>query len=453
MHDRDFTEAVWSLDPIDLDNIDQYVQGKVSFDHNRGLELKIPIGCLFGLRKGDGFYYSSIEPHTATCAYGFSQSGDYLTMTNISADDPGFSCPGFQCQTILGQALIVSKAPAEPNPLITSISARIPGLREWIAKSPCETRLMIDEATSKVNSVGFNYDAAKAEDVTLFESDGVKISANYSGTYPGGPLPRYEFRFIDDYKLRISFDKPISLDEAFSKWLIRTWNFISLCIGFRSSVDSIEFINATTNKKCEYYVPLVEDDGNADPDALRKIPFSYKRIDDKVQGMLATWLNLDDYIAEAAGLTVNLLSKQVMPLDMLFLASSHALEGFSSTYASQKEKRSGHFKPAAIHEKQLLDDLEPLPSKLIPNREAFLQLQTENRNGYTHLNRSKQTLVHDELYWHMKAVQLLDYAAAMHAIGVEPAEILHALDESRYRANDQYFIRQMYSIPETESTE
>jgi hypothetical protein len=32
MHDRDFTEAVWSLDPIDLDNIDQYVQGKVSFD-------------------------------------------------------------------------------------------------------------------------------------------------------------------------------------------------------------------------------------------------------------------------------------------------------------------------------------------------------------------------------------------------------------------------------------
>lgn len=53
----------------------------------------------------------------------------------------------------------------------------------------------------------------------------------------------------------------------------------------------------------------------------------------------------------------------------------------------------------------------------------------------------------------MKAVQLLDYAAAMHSIGMAPNEILHALDESHYRATDRYFIRQMYSIPETESTE
>ena len=256
MHDKDFSEAIWSLDPIDLNNTNQYVQGKVSFNRNRGLELQIPIGCLFDFRRGNSVYYDSIEPHVGDCAYGFSPSGKYLTLIDVSASDPSISFSRFKCQTVYGQALIVSRAPTEPNPLVTSISARIPGLREWVGKSPCKQMSSIESKTGKRVTLEFEYDASHIEDITLFEKDDVKICANYCGRYFGGPLHRHEFRFADDYVLYISFSEPITLEDAFNNWLIKTWDFLSLCMGFRSSIASVRFDAANNDKDCEYYRPL-----------------------------------------------------------------------------------------------------------------------------------------------------------------------------------------------------
>lgn len=440
MRDKEFAEAIWSLDSADLNDINQCVQGKVSFNHNRGLELKIPIGCLFDLRGGNGVYYGSVEPHVGNCAYGFSQSGKYLTLIDVSASDPGISIPGFKCQTVYGQALIVSRRLTDPNPLVTSISARMPGLREWIGKSPCRTASTIESGTGKRATLEFKYDTSYIEDVTLFEKGDIKISANYCGTYYGGPLPRREFRFADDYMLCVSFCEPVTLDEAFNKWLIKTWDFLSLCMGFRGSIASVRFNAADTDKGCEYYRPLVEDEEAPSSSMLREMPFTYKRLENRMQTIMSSWFGLSGYVEDGTHRTIALFNRWNAPIDLIFLASAQAFEAYAHMDATKKEEHSGRFR-SKNHEKKLLDRLEPFTSSLILDKNRFLNRHQNNRNGYTHLNRSEQTLAGEDLYWHTKTVQFIDYAAAMNAIGLSPDEIFQALQDSQFKSQERYRIK------------
>lgn len=440
MHDKEFPAAVWSRTPINKHDISNCVQGVVTFHRSSGLSLDIPLGSLFGSRG----IVSATEPYTAECIYGFSQTGKYLTLLGVSASDPGFHSRGFEHQTVLGQALVVSHAQIQPNPLVSSISARMPGLREWVGKSACTTVHELGDKTTGRESLEFKFDAELAKDITLFESGDVTITATYCGWSAGGPIPSYEFRYTEDYRLDIKFSSPVPLDEAFDKWLIGTWDFLSLCMGFRGSLESMSFVDSKSSKPCEYYRPLVENKENPTDSMLRKMPFTYPHIGNKTQSLISKWLNLDGYLADGAIRTVGLLNDWDAPIDLLFLASAQALEALAHVDAYKSEEHRSRFS-TKNHEKKLLDKIEPLTSSLIPNRGRFLEYHHSNRNGYTHLERAKQTLKGEDLYWHTKTVQLIDYVATMMVLGLTPEEIQKALEESHYRETIRFEARQMYS--------
>lgn len=156
--------------------------------------------------------------------------------------------------------------------------------------------------------------------------------------------------------------------------------------------------------------------------------------------MLSAYISLDGYIKDATRRTVALLNNWNVPIDLIFLASAQAFEAYAHMDAAKKEEHRGRLRSKG-HEKHLLDRLEPFTSSLILNKEEFLNHHQNNRNGYTHLNRSEQTLTGEDLYWHTEAVQLIDFAAAMNAIGLSPDEILQALQDSQFKSQERYRIK------------
>ena len=130
MKSNDFSSALWTLDK-NIDFLSEGVPGTLLFT-GKSLKLTIPIGCLLERTPVNGVIAYGAEPIKADKAFGFCQSGERITLTDLSTFGPSFSTSGTKRENLQAASALLCKTDfVSPNPNIQSLTLQISGLWYW----------------------------------------------------------------------------------------------------------------------------------------------------------------------------------------------------------------------------------------------------------------------------------------------------------------------------------
>ena len=107
--------------------------------------------------------------------------------------------------------------------------------------------------------------------------------------------------------------------------------------------------------------------------------------------------------------------------------------------------RYANFVPAGELANRLWTKLGDFANYVIPNKKLFLQQHRESRNTYTHMREPNNDnfLTGSNLYWHARAVQVLQYGAVLLYLGFQPTEILSIFQKHNFMTS---FISKLQNI-------
>ena len=476
MNETSFPGAQWANRFEDLEDETKQVTGMLSFDGNGPLHLDIPIGVLMDWPRepieGGYVQFHAADGLQQDQVFGYSQKGDYCVLRDVSSPGPSMAAPGYKCQSLYAQSMLVSKQPIDPNPIVASISLKLPGLREWVGRVPFDASMTFEE--SELKSIDFHFSSDSLSKVVLFDTDAIRVSIDFTGTKKGSPLPAYSFEFESDCQL--SFDFPesnISLDDALDQWVFRTVDFLAFCMGFRYSITEIDF-NTIDGIKGRYYAPLLGVHGTPGSGQIQRMPFPLSSIED-THILLGNWFTFEPYARNASKLLVSLMYDWKMPLDTVFLISAQAFEAASRIGVDDRElddeqfeKKLNEIKESNLSSKtrkwvlyklknakwktanQLVDGLferlKPVVAYVVPDVEKFKREHREHRDSFTHRRDidERVKLTNEDLYWHTGAVRVLAYAAIASALGISPEASLKRLQESSFCGTEIMHSRRLY---------
>lgn len=480
MKERIFPSALWSKDP-DTDYEEDVVLGQLSFNGENYLQLDIPSGVLldYPLIPTDNGY---MQCHTtdglhADFVYGFSQTGDYYLLQDVTSPGTCFAAPGFDKQTLTGASLFITRQKIRKNPTIKSISIKIPGLREWIGTVPFSVTHTFGTENNKLEEIAFNCNIGKCANIILYKNEELEFYVSFTFTQKGGSIPAYEFCFESDCELNIKYKQPsLSFNEALNQHVFPLAGFLWYCLGFRQAIASIKFATAD-NILGEYIAPLVGASGQPTNTQLNNIPLTYKRIKPKTNEMIARWLEFDEYARNSSTLVTSLMNNWKMPIDMRFLASAQAFEAASRSKVNEQEisdenlkskieaikssdmgkdlKRwvvykikNAKWKSANSLAKDLIQKMGDYAPFIIPNIPQYLEDHRQHRDAYTHRRDIEESrrLSNDDLFIHTEATQLLTYGSIALFLGIEPNELIDAFKKSNYRWSIIHRANRLYSL-------
>lgn len=475
MNDKAFEEAIWSVDPSGLRDPSACVQGHASFDAKHGINLELPLGTLLDREPVNGVIVHGPEPLEADHVYGLSQTGSYLVISDVFQTHRSTSFSGFECQTLHGQELIVSKKPVYPCPLIASFAFGMVGLREWVGISPTRQSYVCGNDGGHVDEMSFKYVSADIPDVALRDRDGVRVTIDCVCTNKGGRIPQFEFGFVTDYEVIISFSEPLALEEALESWVFPVREFLAFCMGFYGSVSCMRFCTAD-GVRADYYAALAEGEEPTQRD-LTCMPLHWHNCSSRLDSMLESWLGFEGFAKEAATRVVSLLADWRLPLELRFLATAQAFEAVTrigaDPYDLQPEEfermksavissveESGvrrwvkrilgyaNFKSAGALAKEHMLRLGEFAEYLVPDAKRFLDDHRQTRNYNTHLDATdKPHVLHGkDLLVHSDATYLLLYASICLLMGFEPNEVLDLMKKSRWKSSAVRESRRMYGL-------
>lgn len=477
MKEREFSSALWSLDP-GSDFQSEAIPGQLSFDGTSYFQLDIPVGVLLDYPKiptAEGYMQRhTVDGLHADCAYGFSQTGDYFLLKDVTTPGPCFAAPGFQRQSLSGATLFVSKQQIGSNPRVRLIIVRIPGLREWAGLVPFT--VSYEMAENKPKSLTFNCSFKNAENLMLYEDEQVRIFISFTFKREGGRIPSFSFSFETDCKLNIEHKQGRDFESTLTQYVFPIVDFMAFCMGFRKTITSIKFITEE-GIDGEYLAPFASASDKLKNDELDRMPLPYRRVRGKISSMIANWLSFDEYARNSSTLITSLMNNWEMPLDMRFLASAQAFEAVSRSQVDEQEitdealqekiedikksnmtsklrqwvvykVKNAKWKTANSLADSLIDRLEDFPPYIVPDISRYLEDHRRHRDAYTHRKNlnTKQQLSSIDLYVHTEATQLLTYGAIALLLGMEPKEVVSALKESRYRWNSVYRANRLYAF-------
>lgn len=480
MDDREFRPALWSDNPAELVRQENCKFGTLSFSNDSGIDLCIPVGSILDDEPVDGIKMVGLEPLRRDFLTGFSQDGFYYVLREVVGFSPGFSAPGMEHQELSGESLLVGRKLIDQNPIVKSITVKLVGLREWLGLNPTVAHIAFTP-DSTLDSISFEVNSNDINEPVLFENGIVKIAAVYCGVVAGSPIPQYQYEYTVDYALRISFfEYETHLDDALNDWVYPAIDFLGLCMGFLGDVKTIEFTIPNSQNVFQYYARLIPGTKKMSSSDRIQMPFPYRTLQDRIQETIKAWYSLEGYAKQAAIRAVYLRRENwKLPLDLMFLASSNAFEAASRVGEVQEElseeefdrrrqviqdsvedvktkkwaaRKLEHcnFVPAGNLTEKLLNKLEPFTDYVVPDKRRFLKEHRAARNSYTHLRdiEKPDLLEQTDLWVHTKAVQILELAAVLNMLGLEPSEILERFQESHYcfanihRARMQYRLTQ-----------
>lgn len=478
MKEREFSSALWSLDPNSDFQIEA-IPGQLSFDGTSYFQLDIPVGVLLDYPKtptAEGY----MQRHTvgglhADCAYGFSQTGDYFLLKDITTPGPCFAAPGFQRQSLTGATLLVSKQRIGSNPRVKSIAVRIPGLREWAGLVPFTVSYKM--AGNKPKGPTFNCAFEDVENLMLYEDEQVRVFISFTFKREGGRTPSFSFSFETDCEINIVHKQQgCDFESTLVQYAFPIVDFMAFCMGFRKTITSIKFMTEE-GVSGEYLAPFVGASDELKNVELDRMPLPYKRIRGKISNMIANWFSFDEYAKSSSALITSLMHNWEMPLDMRFLASAQAFEAASRSRVDEQEITdealqekieainksnmtsklrqwvvykvgNAKWKTANSLADNLINKLGDIPPYIVPDTSRYLEDHRRHRDAYTHRKNlsTEQQLSSVDLHTHAEATQLLTYGAIALFLGIEPEEFVSALKESKYRWNSIYRANRLYAL-------
>lgn len=481
MRTRKFSPALWVLNK-DADFEREGIQGIASFN-GRELDLAIPMGCLLDKTPVNGMVTYGMDPIETPVAFGFCQTGERITLMDLSATGPGFSAPGTEREDLRATSALVCKTSfISPNPNVQSLTLQVSGLWNWVGKYFGEfTHTYKDGKWIETNGT---WHSDTLEELPLFTDSNVSISLQPVITQKGGHLPLQEFSMKSNLHLQIKFtDHPIPLDDAMNQWVYPTWQMLIFCMGFRCSIDEIR-IKTKDDQSALYYLPLIEGDENPSEAQLDHMPLPYSFISQSHTSFLENWLHLDGDAKRAAITLIGVHnSNGIRLLDPMFTTVSSAFEAISRVGERTQDIASDRFQRIRVQIKKCLEDdadaqwvlrkinnippasefasslvekLGPFADYVIPDKPRFLKDLRKNRNAYVHqtsaLDKSS-TLSDAELYSLTMAIKVLCYGAIMLQLSMTPDTILERFRTSCFCQTEIHYARKMYLPKQEDSTE
>lgn len=473
MESKEFDPGVWSLSPIDGRKLEECRVGLLSFDKDEGVLFEIPVGSL-GDSELQGFIPETSAEETQV-VYGYSRSGKHYLLERAQCVGATGSTPGMKSERYRADVLLVSSAPLDADPKVTSVALYLAGLREWVGWAPMKSTYSLTEDGRYLQACTLEYDSAEVREPIVYEDDVIKIQVRHSLNMPGGRLPLFKNSFETEY--HITFELKVGelpLNEMLDTWVFPIRNLLAFCMGFRSEVTRVAF--ATEKERgCELYTRVIGSPFGKEGKELQRMPLSYKRIESRLTEMAGKWLALDGYAGHAAKSFVALLGRWEMPLNLEFFASAVVLEALShgvdrdgdemvllvsedTLQAVKASEMQDDIKDVVIRElyrhqnsndltDKLLAELGEYAEYVVPNLQPFMKEHRDARNGHAHLNpdKLKKSPQLADLYVHTKAVQLLCYGALCMRLGMSAKDALDAIKESRFMAGDVKRSRRYYA--------
>lgn len=477
MDGRTFATALWA-DSWDraLRGDDACVQGSASFDGGNGITLDIPFGAMLADRSTIVIGGQEL-PERLDWVYGFSQDGHRLALSEAFAESTPMSIPGGSRQVVRASRLFYSKSEFDPSKAVTKLTLEIEGFVEWLGISPIRTGFPVDVKTP---SFSLEADLDKVDNLVLLEGNGLKISVSH-GLNVGG-TPELGYKISHCCFLGIEFEKPKRLVDA-EDLAYRVVDFFSFCFGFHGEVAEISFkFGDASPAHC--LVPLVKGNKPKSIDAHR-MPLPYRAVRDRVNGLLAAWIEEGSDLRSTSSLLITLMTKNwVLPLDLKFIAAAQMLEALSrvgvdprSMSGEDHEACKGALKKAlaSIEDgriarllrervrvgnakgqnrllKELVERHRSAAYFVLGDPESFIRRHIELRNGITHREGGLEGASED-LYWHTEGVLLFAYCVVGELLGVSDGAMEQRLKESYYRYGSIQKCRELYPVKTDETAE
>lgn len=476
MDKKEFASAFWVSD-ISTNFEKDGVQGNLTFTGS-GLDLTIPIGYLFDYEENNGVKVLTLNPIDAPVAFGFCQTGEKITLMDIWTPGPGFTSPGYYHENLHAESALISKETfISPNPLIKNLRLQISCLWDWFGKAFGQISNEFDSDTGKWNKTNATWKNDELEEIPLFKNNNVDICLQPILTFKGGPLPQQEFSVKSDVYLQLSFhNSAIRLDEAMNQWVYPMWQFLTFCMGFRSSIEEVK-IRTEDNHDAYYFLPLINGEKNPSKTKLDSMPLPYDFVSQSHSDLLGNWLNMTGDTQRAARVLTGVQSNnENTQLDSIFTTVSSALEAISRVGEKSRDIERTRFKkiqnnidicldsekdiqwiknklnniPSAnYYTEALLKKLKVFGNYIVPDQTRFLKDLRNNRNAYVHQTSAldeNNTFANKELYVLTLAVKSLCYGALMMQLGMTDDEILKCFKTTRFCHVEINLIREMYAL-------
>ena len=475
IENQDFPAALWLAEPDGNFERDGAV-GIASFDTKRGVSLEVPIGSISLNDIPDTLTHEHCEYPRL---YGYGRSDDRITLVDAFGAG-GFSFPGFPRENWHAQWAIVSREQFfEKDPLVDHATVTVDGLFEWCRQNPVKGLTRYKDGRWLDTEISSSYEALK--DIPLYESENMAVSISPVVRVGGGELPLKTQSLTSDYHLSFKFvnDLP-TLSVAIHERIIPFRDLLSVLMGFRAEIHSISLSGPGLNKSIKVYIPLVEAHHDSLPKhAFQQMPLTYPKVIGRLQSMTEKWLSLPDDAQRAASILLGFLANQHVPyLEYKFIAAASALEAISRVDHKTTEVEPEEFErrlsvigksitekkardwamthlahsnsvAAGVLADQMLGELDPYSSFIVPDLKRFKRDHRNARNAYVHQsdNVSNGTAIHgQELHDHTEAVLFLVWGKLLNLLGIPPQELIDALKGSSFRWNDLHLARHMYEI-------
>lgn len=431
---------------------------------NGEILLKLPCGTLLD---SPAIRINGKNPQIAAeYLYGYTQENYYIILRDTEHLYGSGHIPGMFNETIHARELFASKGSRfNINNPVNKIRVDYFGLTEWYGK----IAFTQTADSGRFKSLAYNKD--EDQPCTIYQSNDLSLKLISEYVFPGTNIDKMVFEHRN--YLSIEFESGRTVEESLML-INRLSTFLSLCMGFKSDVQSIWFTFDGSAKDVQYFTEL-RNTPLPSKNSFLRMPFPYKSICSDISSYLEDWLNPSDgklaafpYLQYAAELLVSaLMCKWEMPIQPLYTTASQALESLSKYLATRDNSLAAlplpEYRANMCELKRLLRNVEKgfhdwvychfhgndkgmnrLTKELIDRKkdifqivlldvDSFIQLQKQYRNQYTH---PSPTCNNDyvELWYMSQCICLISGALVWSFLGMSSTFIANRLEQTGYKA-------------------
>lgn len=464
MQPYNFEPACWATDKDGLDNINECPLGLLSFDGKNAPELNILRGHLISesVPTENGGNAFALD-FSRKAVFGYSNDNKYYVLRDVHGTNAIPFSQAFIQQKLQGESIIVTNQRIDYNPSISELTVDLSGFSEWIRT--CFYRESYKTTKDGNHELKFTYVPEDAHDIPLYKGDGFEVYARHYIKTGNTPNVLNEFSFRETWRLNFKIMKSegMPLDDILNNLFEPFERLLTFCMGFPGNIEEITFTGVNPAVQGQYfdrYVPGEEDEVGR---LAVNMPLPYPEISNRFQNIADKWMNAKGYALKACDAASALLGKWDKASDVMFQLGAQSFEATSRIWndlskpsaeefnekrdrvlenISDKELRDwvqNRLKPqkyvtSGEHAKNLWSKLGDFADTVIPNSELFLKQHRVSRNTYTHMQESDDLnlLTGSNLYWHARAVQVLQYGAVLLYLGFQPTEILSIFQKHNF---------------------
>lgn len=429
--------------------------GTLKFDPDLGFRLAIPF------RRMTESFSGGWGPSPVGDITGVTQSGRHVRLLDPILVGTSVTLPGAAREEYSAAKGLVSRAPCDRDPSVSTVTLGFEGLRDWVGSCPIEVEWHDDM------SAVYRYEYPPQE--VLSRGDGWTISLTHVASH-GRPTPK-GLSLKNDCQLVVDLDSPVLLSELQERFVGPLGAFLSILMDYPTTVTKV---SANKPPIDVYFAQYLVDPGKS-PRHPAFMLMSKAALGDRLGDALCHWIALDGDSLEAMSLLVGMARRKV-PVDLRFLVAAQALEAVSRIDSDQHELDEADFRSrvdrvlGAIEDKELrdwtkrklayanrrsahqmlramLDQLDSIPITIAPARDRFLADHRASRNFYSHRDRRSEPgrLTGEALFVHTEGVLLLLKAAALCIIlGVDSVEANRRLQECEGTSHWMRRVSDMY---------